>query len=645
MKSILTFVFFAGSLIPSLAWSAPQDVTAIKHAAVVMGECARLADKIAVMKVPGGLARVRAAEFTNKQVGGDLISVNPAGAKFIKQMDGNALRMEECGKTYKAALKDSENLIEKLQKSEPTGKDADTVAAAMAKYVAAMEKLEKSMDKLSTKEDIQPYVAKPILQYFLGDAQGQAEMSVAGARLTAAAPESSAPSGFDAALTKELREIHKKQTEQLKMMDETKKKEKVKSAQALKELDARHKEDAKREKRVKSASMSTKKKKTTKKPLKKKSKGKKSKSKKSEDEKSEDKKSEDPLSRSDTQKVMQWIADGVASARQPYCYKESYGRGVGAPVSACSSDKDKDGWLCYPKCKTNYNGVGPVCWQKCPSNYTDTGAFCHIKKPLTKKGTWKCSWRLFGKCMMKKLSCPKGYAKAGLFCALKTPSVPSGYKGLSGLDLVKKSYGRGAGSPMTCATRKQYDAGLCYTPCKKGHNGVGPVCWMVCPKTKTECAAGCADTTISCITNTAQMVISPAMLALNIASAGGTSSMTKLFPQIVTAFKAGSAGIKAGETVELWITEYSKNFAKLTSPEIAAALHAGCRGRAKAEEWLKKQYALQALSLMLENDLGETGKNTLAMVSNFDPTGVTGVVSAYLHPVCSYTKAFPKVTF
>lgn len=639
MKSILTVVFFAGSLIPALAWSAPQDMTAINHATVVMGKCAMLANKIAAMKAPNGLARARMAEFMNKQAGGSLIPVDPAGNKFIKQMDENARRLEECGKTYKAAFKKSESLVEKLQKSELTGKDASRIGSSMAKYVAAMEKLEKSMDKLSMKKDIQPYVAGPILQYFLGDAEGQAGMSVAGVRLTAASPASLATGGFDAALAKRLRAIHKKQTEQRKVMDKTKKKEKIKSAQALKDLDARHKEDAARKKRVKLASMSVRKKKIVKKPLKK---------------RSGDKPlagdtpsvvTADPLSRSDTQKVMQWIADGVASARQPYCYKESYGRGVGTPVSVCSSNKDKNGWLCYPKCKTGYNGVGPVCWQKCPSNYIDTGAFCHINKPLTKSGKWKCSWRLFGRCMMKRLTCPRGYVKAGLFCALKTPSVPSGYNGLSGLDLVKKSYGRGVGSPMICAAGKQYDAGLCYKSCKSGHNGVGPICWMTCPGTKTECGAGCADSGISCITNTAQMVISPVMLALNIASAGGTSSMTNWFPQIVTACKIGAATVKLGETVELWVTEYSKNFAKLTTPEIAAALHTGCRGHAEAEEWLKRQYALQALSLMLEKDLGDTGKNTLSMVSNFDPTGVTGVVSAYLHPICRYTQSFPKVVF
>lgn len=41
----------------------------------------------------------------------------------------------------------------------------------------------------------------------------------------------------------------------------------------------------------------------------------------------------------------------------------------------------------------------------------------------------------------------------------------------------KNSYGRGAGTApsQTCGS-KQYDAGLCYDPCKSGYNAVGPVC-------------------------------------------------------------------------------------------------------------------------------------------------------------------------
>ena len=39
------------------------------------------------------------------------------------------------------------------------------------------------------------------------------------------------------------------------------------------------------------------------------------------------------------------------------------------------------------------------------------------------------------------------------------------------------AYGRGVGTPLTCSSSEEYDAGLCYQPCDEGYNGVGPVCW------------------------------------------------------------------------------------------------------------------------------------------------------------------------
>ena len=40
-----------------------------------------------------------------------------------------------------------------------------------------------------------------------------------------------------------------------------------------------------------------------------------------------------------------------------------HGRSAGAPIHACAEDMDKDGALCYPKCKAGFHGVGPVCWE------------------------------------------------------------------------------------------------------------------------------------------------------------------------------------------------------------------------------------------------------------------------------------------
>lgn len=67
---------------------------------------------------------------------------------------------------------------------------------------------------------------------------------------------------------------------------------------------------------------------------------------------------------------------------------KTYDRGVGK-IPGCGDKEEKDGLLCYPDCKTNYNGVGPVCWRKCGGDTpVDCGAAC-----ATSKGT--CASKIF----------------------------------------------------------------------------------------------------------------------------------------------------------------------------------------------------------------------------------------------------------
>ncbi len=61
------------------------------------------------------------------------------------------------------------------------------------------------------------------------------------------------------------------------------------------------------------------------------------------------------------------------------CTKKSHGRGAGTPIHACADNMDKGGALCYPKCKAGFHGVGPVCWESCPSGLTDAGVSCTKK--------------------------------------------------------------------------------------------------------------------------------------------------------------------------------------------------------------------------------------------------------------------------
>ena len=78
------------------------------------------------------------------------------------------------------------------------------------------------------------------------------------------------------------------------------------------------------------------------------------------------------------------IATAAFGQDKEFCWKDSYGRGVGTIPSDCGAKENQAG-LCYDKCKAGYNAVGPVCWSGCPAGYTDMGAVCHINKPLTKR--------------------------------------------------------------------------------------------------------------------------------------------------------------------------------------------------------------------------------------------------------------------
>mmetsp|Transcript_32264 Transcript_32264/g.31557 ORF Transcript_32264/g.31557 Transcript_32264/m.31557 type:complete len:126 (+) Transcript_32264:423-800(+) len=90
-----------------------------------------------------------------------------------------------------------------------------------------------------------------------------------------------------------------------------------------------------------------------------------------------------------------------------------------------------------------------------------------------------------------------------------------------GVSCQKHSYGRTAGVPLTCTTEQEYDAGLCYTPCKEGYDGVGPVCWQECPDRKYECGVLCVNQDDGC--TPAVQAITDAVVAAAIAIAAVTT--------------------------------------------------------------------------------------------------------------------------
>lgn len=56
---------------------------------------------------------------------------------------------------------------------------------------------------------------------------------------------------------------------------------------------------------------------------------------------------------------------------------------------------------------------------------------------------------------------------------------------------LKDTYGRGAGTPLTCKSDEQRSGALCYPHCKEGYKGVGPVCWQKCPHDMKDTGVAC----------------------------------------------------------------------------------------------------------------------------------------------------------
>ncbi|MEE9914104.1 MAG: hypothetical protein K4571_20515 [Deltaproteobacteria bacterium] len=368
-----------------------------------------------------------------------------------------------------------------------------------------------------------------------------------------------------------------------------------------------------------------------------------------------------PLSPEEKKILRQWALRELSRASQPYCWRHSYGRGVGVPVSACPQGQEKDAWLCYPACedigKEGWKGVGPVCWQRCPSDFRDDGAYC-FKPKAYGRGVgfpWKIGDKAFslknaekrcerqhgeGQCEKSGAiyypRCKPGYRAIG--CCVCSPRCPSGMTDI-GISCQKQSRGRGVGKPMQCKEGQAYDAGLCYTPCRDHYHGVGPVCWQDCPDTQpVNCGAGCATHKSQCAEKTIAQVLAPLEVAANVAMAvttggAGNAAVTAAKASAKTAAKtAGKAAAKeavrnstrtiADEMMPGISARLSKKLLRKYSEDIARDV---CRNAAES-------LAVAAIA----NDF-----DTKDFLMSLDPTGIADVTEAYQQPRCGFDEDPP----
>merc|ERR1719469_77557 len=220
------------------------------------------------------------------------------------------------------------------------------------------------------------------------------------------------------------------------------------------------------------------------------------------------------------------------------CWKRAYGRGVGKVISSCPSDKEKDGALCYPFCKDNFNGVGPVCWENCPSSFRNDGAFCYKPKSYGRGAGYtskdKCEKKEGeGKCEKNGLlyypKCHDSFHNVG--CCVCSPNCPTDMTDI-GISCAKQSYGRTAGTPLICKPDEDESSGLCYTPCQHDATGNGPVCWGGCPTGTSNCGGAlCLTPDQKCSNDILKMIKDSGKTILNIATGqpGTLIDLSKIF--------------------------------------------------------------------------------------------------------------------
>lgn len=411
-----------------------------------------------------------------------------------------------------------------------------------------------------------------------------------------------------------------------------------------------------------------------------------------------------PISAAEAQQWMAWIAAEVSAVRIPYCYKESYGLGVGKPGDLrCAEGQELNAGLCYAPCKGGYKGVANSCNAGCPAGYRDDGLFCAKPAPASYLPPafvlWdkaKCEAAAPQGCHRKGAlfypKCKAGYHNVALHCQR---DCPAGWTD-SGVSCAKPSYDRGVGKPaqLACAGGLQPDAGLCYPACKDGFAATGPVCWQKCPgNRKTDCGVGCATSHEACVVQTFNMAQAPVGAALSLVTLGfdkaaanaatkGAEAAAKggkaakqgvalaamargrwaplakhLAKELAKqAAKKGKQGIDGaynlltikdalGGEIAHWTAFFAKpdNFIQATSRNINAAVSRSYRGAPHKADYVRKLWSIYHLGILAEADGFATAANVISAASVFDITGLSYVVAVYLKPTCNKNVPFPTI--
>jgi len=290
------------------------------------------------------------------------------------------------------------------------------------------------------------------------------------------------------------------------------------------------------------------------------------------------------MSQADIVKVMNWIKAEVTMVKNEFCWRRSYGRGVGKPLHTCERQgKVKIGALCYSHCPPGMKRFGFDCHSVCPSGSQDQGLFCRWNEygrgagfpwkfgdGFNDRGMYKRCERKHGKGKCEKKGaivypkCRSGYKPVG--CCICRPALPNcdahNLGGRFDLSCAKKIQ-IGDPTPMDCAEDEDEDAGLCYKKCRGGYNGVGPVCWGYCDDSQVDCGLGCAKSDDACFEGTYDQVLAPLILAANVASLGLAAPATATATMTIKVAGKVVAGTTRVGKAFVWVVKQLQTTGKI----------------------------------------------------------------------------------
>lgn len=348
----------------------------------------------------------------------------------------------------------------------------------------------------------------------------------------------------------------------------------------------------------------------------------------------------------------------TSGASSTFCWKESYGRGVGTIPNACPEGKETiaGGALCYNKCSKygDFKRVGYDCHQKCKSGWADHGLLCYNGGSSYGRGVGRipkvsCSKKkkFFGKKICVGWSSSCGSDRPDKCIGLCYPNCRSGYRkiGCNICSMDCKQQGYAGGVPPSCPKRmylspglegakcpssKEKDGGLCYTRCRSNYKGVGPVCWGQPPSGWVNCGMGASTTSGECASVVMDQVMGPAEVAIFAATFGASSSAKATELQKEMEPDKVKEVHKVMDALVLFVKKVSrsKDAKKVTDAveqildPILSLLSGG------------STLASSIITLKHSSSAVDTFRGVAELMSILDPSGVAATAAAYAHPKC-----------